>query len=167
MGPGSAVSSPPTGARRRARCPLGAPPRSAQQHRKRDRAGHRSGRGLPDRRGAGFAEAKVPSILSTSFNALIPHPHLLTAAVRGRPPPASDNLRRVRTLTTELELNAVIVPALGGPVAAGADGAEAPVAVGGGPYLEPVGQVPAAGQVDALSDCPGFPRLRREQAATG
>ena len=25
------------------------------------------------------------------------HPHLLTAAVRGRPPPASDNLRRVRT----------------------------------------------------------------------
>ena len=44
------------------------------------------GRGLRDRRGAGFAGAEVPSILSTSFNALIPHPHLLTAAVRGRRP---------------------------------------------------------------------------------
>ena len=34
-------------------------------------------------------------------------------------------LDQVRTLTTELELYAVIVPALGGPVAAGADGAAA------------------------------------------
>ena len=49
-------------------------------------------------------------------------PHLLTAALGGRRPLRPINLRRVRTLTTELELNAVIVPAPGGPVAAAGGG---------------------------------------------
>ena len=58
----------------------------------------------------------VPGSLYDDAGLLAPAP--VDRGAPRAPPPASDNLRRVRTLTTELELNAVIVPALGGPVAA-------------------------------------------------
>ena len=85
----------------------------------------------------------VPGSLYDDAGLLAPAP--VDRGAPRAPPPASDNLRRVRTLTTELELNAVIVPALGGPVAAGGDGAEAPVAAGGGAPDQGTGEARRSG----------------------